>query len=130
MKNQTQTAKSQYGSVRSYTIGFLFSVILTFAAYIPVIIHQNSYHETFSHELLIPLILFFALLQLGVQLIFFLHLAGRGSSARWNLVVFITTACIVLVIVIGSIWIMNHLNYNMMPGDMNTYMLGEERIQK
>jgi len=131
MKSQTQTEKSQHGSVRSYTIGFLLSIILTFAAYIPVVIHQNSYHQTFSHELLIPLVLFFALLQLMVQLIFFLHLAGSGSSARWNLAVFISTVCIVLVIVIGSVWIMSHLNYNMMSGsNMNKYIQNQEGIHK
>ena len=116
-------------SVRYYLIGFLLSMILTLAAYIPVVIHQNSYHVIFSHQLLIPLVLLLAFAQMIVQMIFFLHL-GREPRPRWNLIFFMSTASIILIIVIGSIWIMAHLNYNMTPNQMNTYIQNEEGLHK
>jgi cytochrome o ubiquinol oxidase operon protein cyoD len=54
-------------------------------------------------------------------LVFFLHL-GQGKDTKWNLVIMLSTLTIVLIVVIGSIWIMNHLNYNMTPTDINNYM--------
>ena len=35
---------------------------------------------------------------------------------------------IILIVVVGSIWIMDHLNYNMMasPADMNTYIQSQD----
>ncbi len=120
-----------HGTVRSYLTGFILSISLTLLVFFLVNLHISSGHITISHELLTGAIIVLALAQLVVQLIFFLYLAGRGSSARWNLVVFLSTASIVLIIVIGSIWIMNHLNYNMMSGsNMNVYMQNEEGIHK
>lgn len=61
----------------------------------------------------ILIILILAVLQGMAQAIFFLHvLSERGT--RWNLFVFASTISIIVVIVVFSIWIMNHLNYNMM----------------
>ncbi len=71
-------------------------------------------NHLFNKNVLVAIILIFALMQLLVQLIFFLHL-GREAKPRWNLIMLISTFGIVLLIVVGSIWIMDHLNYNMMP---------------
>jgi cytochrome o ubiquinol oxidase operon protein cyoD len=118
-----------HGSLRSYIIGFLLSIFLTFAAYIPVVMHQNSRHELFSHELLLYFVSFLAVLQLVVQLIFFLHLL-QEQKPRWNLVFFFSTISIVLIVVVGSIWIMNHLNYNMTPPQMEKFLIKDEGIPK
>ncbi len=107
--------------LRSYLIGFILSLICTFTAYILVLIHISSAHETIPHIVLIPSILLIAILQLLIQLIFFLHL-GQESSAKWNIILFIFTCCSILVIVVGSIWIMYHLNYNMTSLQMNQYI--------
>lgn len=53
----------------------------------------------------------FALLQLFVQLVFFLHLSTK-SKARWNLIAAGLTIFMVAFLVIGTIWIMKNLNYN------------------
>ncbi len=121
----------QHGSVGTYAAGFVLSIGLTLAAYIPVVAHQSSNHKMFPHEILIPAVVILAVVQLCVQLVFFLHLA-QESKPRWNLVFFIATVSIVLLVVVGSIWIMGHLNYNMAPGggDVGRYMLHEEGIQK
>jgi len=71
--------------------------------------------RTFSVDVTILLILCIALLQLLVQLVYFLHLNTK-SEQRWNLIVFIFTVIIVAIIGVGSLWIMHHLEINMMPG--------------
>ncbi len=119
----------KHGSISSYLIGFLLSIIFTMLAYIPVVIHQNSLHEVFSHELLIPLVLIFAIAQLIVQLVFFLHV-WQESRPKWNFSIFLITISLVLLVVIGSLWIMSHLNYNMTPKEMNTYILHQEGMKK
>jgi cytochrome o ubiquinol oxidase operon protein cyoD len=62
-------------------------------------------------------VLAFALVQVVVHLVFFLHMNG-SSDQRWNLMAFLFTLLIVAVLVGGSIWIMYHLNHNMMPMTM------------
>ena len=116
-------------TLKSYIIGFVLSVLLTLSAYSIVYLHVSSSHLTFSHNFLVIEIIIFAMLQFLTQLIFFLHL-GQESKPHWNLVAFISTISIVLIFVIGSLWIMSHLNYNMTSSEMDSYMLQMEGIKK
>jgi cytochrome o ubiquinol oxidase operon protein cyoD len=112
-----------HGSFRSYTIGFIVSIVLTLAAYLSVVNHL------LSGELLLVTIAELAIMQLLVQLIFFLHM-GTESKPRWKLAMFISAVSIICILVIGSIWIMNHLNYQMTPPQMNDFLIQDEGIQK
>ncbi len=103
-------------TLKSYVTGFVLSVMLTLAAYFAVVNHMQA---------VIWLIVILALIQLLVQLIFFLHL-GQGADSRWNLIVLFSTFGVVCILVLGSLWIMQHLNYNMTPGQMNEYMMKSE----
>jgi cytochrome o ubiquinol oxidase subunit IV len=105
------------GTLRSYITGFVVSILLTLVSFVSVSGHLFSSSELFS------LILILAMIQFTVQLIFFLHL-GRDKKPLFNLVVFSATLGMVLIIVGGSVWIMNHLNNNMMlsPRQMENYM--------
>lgn len=114
--------KKTQGSVRSYLIGFGASLVLTIASYLLVVGGWQM-----PIEILIALVICFAVMQLFVQLIFFLHL-GFEKGPRWNLAFFISTVAIILLIVLGSLWIMYHLNYNMMPRQMNEYIIWKEGI--
>ena len=49
-----------------------------------------------------------------VHLIFFLHI-NTSPNQRTNILAFAVTMFIVIVIVAGSLWIMSHLESNMMP---------------
>lgn len=100
---------TNYGEnqMRSYIIGFILSIILTILPYYMVVNHL------FEREALLGAIVILAILQLLVQLIFFLHL-GDESKPRWNLITFVFAIIVVGVVVFGSIWIMNNLDYNMM----------------
>lgn len=112
-------------TIKSYILGFVLSFGLTIAAFYPVMEHVNSGHILFPHELLIPFVLTIAVIQLLVQLVFFLHIANLSKTSL-NLVALISTASIIIIVVVGSIWIMNHLNYNMTPKDTYKYIIQEE----
>jgi cytochrome o ubiquinol oxidase subunit IV len=56
----------------------------------------------------------FAIVQIVVHVVFFLHLDTR-SEGGWTLLAFLFTAVIVVLTIGGSIWVMYHLNTNMMP---------------
>jgi len=108
-------------SLSLYIIGFCLSLILTLAAYITVTNH------VFSNPLLLIAVISLAMVQLIVQLFFFLHL-GEEKKPRWNLQFLISTVGIILLVVIASLWIMSHLNYNMTPKEMNKYTQSQDGI--
>lgn len=89
-------------------IGFVASLLLTLSAYWVLV------SGGFSQKMTVVTLLILALLQGMFQAICFLHLSME-KRARWNLAIFVSTISIIIVIIIGSIWIMDHLNYNMMP---------------
>lgn len=97
---------SAEGSVKSYVIGFALSIIITIAAFVLV------GKQLLSNEALFVVISILAVLQLYIQLVFFLHL-NTSSEGRWNLMAFIFSLIVVLILVFGSMWIMYNLNYNM-----------------
>lgn len=107
--------------VLKYLIGFILSLILTLAAFYAVMLHTGSNHELLAHEVLVPLVIGLAVVQLVVQLTFFLHLTHE-SRPRWNLIAFLFMLLVLVIVVLGSLWIMQNLNYNMMPEDINEYM--------
>jgi cytochrome o ubiquinol oxidase operon protein cyoD len=57
-----------------------------------------------------------ALAQMGVHLVFFLHITS-GSDNVNNLMALAFGLLIVMLLVFGSLWIMTHMNHNMMPMD-------------
>lgn len=102
-------------SLASYILGFLFSIALTVAAYLIVV------DKSMGNLFIIVVILALAFLQLFIQLYFFLHL-GRDPKARLHVTFFLLTFGLVLTVIIGAIWIMYHLNYNMTPQQINHYL--------
>lgn len=114
-------------TLRSYIIGFAASLGLTLAAAWLVWIHVNSGHVVFSHPFLYAAVLALAVVQLLVQLACFMHLAGE-SGPRWRLGAFISTAGIIAIVIAGAVWIMGHLNYNMMasPARMDSYIQSQD----
>lgn len=106
----------------SYIVGFILAIIATLVAYLIVVYH------VWPVVTLVYIILGLAVVQLVVQLVFFLHI-GRGS--QWKFITFIFAILTVLIVVVGTIWIMNNLNYNMMdmtPVQMQQYMQQNEGI--
>ncbi len=98
-----------HGTVRSYVTGFVLSVILTV---IPFGLVMSGILPTATA---VPVCIGFALVQIVVHLVYFLHMNG-SSSQSWNMAAFVFTVLIVAILVIGSLWVMYHLDTNMMPG--------------
>lgn len=108
----SHTSKSNAnGSLLSYVIGFVLSILLTIAAYQLVVQHTNSADANKSNNLLIAQIIILAFIQFIVQLVFFLHL-GRGKNARESQLVLVFMVVVVAILVVGSLWIMANLDYS------------------
>lgn len=97
---------------KSYVIGFFGSLALTSFVWLIVNHHVASNHTSISHHTILFLVIMSALIQMVVQMVFFLHL-GREKRPYWNLQALLAAAGVILILVLGSIWIMNNLNYSM-----------------
>lgn len=106
-------------SLAKYSVGFAGSLLITLVAYVLV-----THHILVGNDLIAALA-GLALVQFGLQLVCFLHL-GSETKPRWKLLVLVFMIGIVLIIVGGSIWIMDNLNYRMNPQQMNTYMKNQD----
>lgn len=111
-------------TTRTYVVGFILSIILTLTAFLIV---DDGLLTGWG---LILTLLGFAIVQLFVQLLFFLHI-GREVSPRWRLTTFAFMALILLIIVLGSLWIMSSLNYHTMtPKETDKYITEDEGMPK
>ena len=98
-----------HGSRKSYIVGFLLAIALTLVPFGLVMTHAPV-----GTPLLIAV---FALAQIMVHIVYFLHV-DRSAEQRWNLTALLFTAIVVCIILGGSLWIMHNLYVNMMPGMM------------
>lgn len=106
----------------SYIVGFFLSIVTTLIAYLFVV------NDVWPMQTLVYVVMGLAIVQLVIQAVFFLHI-GRGS--RWKIITFAFAILVVLIVVVGSIWIMNNLNYNMMHmnrEEMEIYLKNHEGI--
>ncbi len=88
-----------HGSLRSYVIGFLLSIVLTI---IPIVLVMN---QMMGKTALVVTIMLMAILQFIVQLYFFMHIK-EGEKPRYHVQTLVLGIVIVFTIVAGSIWIM------------------------
>jgi cytochrome o ubiquinol oxidase subunit IV len=112
----SEVSKQPSARYKSYVIGFVLSIVTTLLAYFMVV------NRMLPQDMLVYAVLGIAVVQLIVQMVFFLHL---GTGSRWKAATFYFTLLVVLIVAIGTIWIMNNLDYNMMhmnPDQMREYM--------
>ena len=101
--------REQHGA-RSYLIGLAYAVALTAASF-------WAASTSFVYAPAVPVLLAtLAIAQMGVHLVFFLHMTS-GSDNVNNLMALAFGLLIVMLLVFGSLWIMTHLNHNLMPMD-------------
>lgn len=98
-----------HGSRRGYALGFLLSVALTALPFWLVMTGALA-----SAGLTALVIFGCAAVQIVVHVVYFLHLDTR-SEGGWTLISFAFTVVVVTIVLGGSLWIMFHLNTNMMP---------------
>jgi cytochrome o ubiquinol oxidase subunit IV len=67
----------------------------------------------FSRGLLVAVIAITAVAQVLIQLVYFLHM-NSSSEQRWNVIAFVYTILTIAILLVGSVWIMNYLHFNMM----------------
>jgi cytochrome o ubiquinol oxidase operon protein cyoD len=97
-----------HGSFKDYTIGFILSVILTAIPFWLVMGHVVPPTTTKY------VILGFAAVQVIVHMIYFLHM-NSSSEGGWNMMALVLTVILLFIVLSGSIWVMYHMNANMMP---------------
>jgi cytochrome o ubiquinol oxidase operon protein cyoD len=101
---------ADHGSMKTYVIGFVLAVILTVIPFWLVMgkVFSNSGTTGF-------VLLALAAVQVVVHMVYFLHMNAR-SEGGWNMLALVFTGMVVVILMSGSLWVMYHLNNNMMPG--------------
>ncbi len=100
---------ASHATLRGYLTGFLLSVILTAIPFWLVMGKVFTQPGTTA-----AVILAFAAVQIVVHMVYFLHMDTK-SEGGWNLLALVFTGVLVLIALSGSLWVMYHLNHNMMP---------------
>ena len=98
-----------HATYKGYLIGFILAVVLTA---IPFWLVMGKVLP--SSDLTAFVILGFAAVQMVVHMVYFLHLNGKVEGG-WSLLALIFTIALVVIMLSGAIWVMYHLNANMMP---------------
>jgi cytochrome o ubiquinol oxidase operon protein cyoD len=112
MRTSSAAHDSESGSsLRSYILGFALSAILTAISFRLVM-----GGTLVSNQVTGLLLMVLAAIQIVVHMVCFLHMDFRSDDG-WTMMALIFTAVLVAITLIGSIWVMYHLNVNMMPGD-------------
>ncbi|MEM6303895.1 MAG: cytochrome o ubiquinol oxidase subunit IV [Pseudomonadota bacterium] len=107
--NDGHGAEHAHGSYRSYIIGFLLSVVLTV---VPFWVVMGDVQVSLPWALVI--IFSLGALQIMVHVFYFLHVTVQAEEG-WQAMSLLFTAVLLVIILAGSIWVMLHLNENMMP---------------
>lgn len=97
-----------HASMRDYAIGFVLSVILTAIPFWLVM------ERPFSAGATAAIIMAFAAVQIVVHMVFFLHMSPKAEGG-WSITSLTFTVIVVVIMLAGSLWVMHHLNTNMMP---------------
>lgn len=98
-----------HGTLKGYLTGFVLAVILTAIPFWLVM------GEVFSDTRVTAFfIMALAMVQIVVHMIYFLHMNTR-SEGGWTMLALIFTLVLVVITLSGSLWVMYHLNTNMMP---------------
>ena len=98
-----------HSSMREYVIGFVLSVILTA---IPFWLVMNNVIQ--DRTTIILVLGGFAIVQVLVHMVYFLHMNAKVEGG-WTMVSTIFTLVFVMIAIAGTLWVMFHMNKNMMP---------------
>jgi cytochrome o ubiquinol oxidase operon protein cyoD len=102
--------KHEIGDVGSYLLGLGLATLLTIVSFFIA-------RTTLVWQPSIPVALcVLAVAQMGVHLVFFLHITSGPDNVN-NIMALAFGVLIVLLLIVGSLWIMTHLDRNMLPMD-------------
>jgi len=94
--------------IQGYVMGLALAALLTIASF--YVLHTSLIWGPGIVVMLVVL----AIAQIGVHLVFFMHLTTAPDNTN-NVLALAFGVLIVMLIIVGSIWIMAHLNERMMP---------------
>ena len=98
-----------HSTLKGYLTGFVLAVILTAIPFWLVM------GKVFDRSLMTAIvILAIGVVQIVVHMIYFLHMNGKAEGG-WTMLALLFTLVLVVITLSGSLWVMYHLNYNMMP---------------
>ncbi|ACT56944.1 cytochrome o ubiquinol oxidase subunit IV [Candidatus Liberibacter asiaticus] len=97
-----------YGTKKQCLVGFILSLILTI---IPFGIVMKGFF--LDKNIMCLTIVLCAIAQIIVHLVFFLHMSTKVEDG-WSIMAMIFTIIMVAICFVGSMWVMYHLNNNMM----------------
>jgi len=110
---------ASHGSLKGYVTGFVLSVVLTAIPFWLVL------GKVFDRPgATAAILLGFAAVQIVVHMVYFLHMNAK-SEGGWTLLALIFTLVLVVIALSGSLWVMYHLNENMMPASMPGGPMGQ-----
>ena len=101
--------KEWHGSYRAYAIGFIGSLLFTLLSFFLVL------SQTLIGAPLVYTLSGLSLTQAILQFVFFLHV-GQEPKPKWETVLFAFMILVLLIIVLGTLWIMHDLNDRVMVG--------------
>jgi len=102
-------AHENQSTLKGYATGFLLSLVLTAIPF--ALVMGKVFADSTTTALVI---LGFGAVQMIVHMIYFLHMNTK-SEGGWSMLALIFTAVLVVITLSGSVWVLYHLNQNMMP---------------
>jgi len=104
---------ASHSTLKGYLTGFVLAVVLTA---IPFWLVMGKVFDKPTTTAIVILAL--AAVQIVVHMVYFLHMNAR-SEGGWTMLALIFTLVLVVITLSGSLWVMYHLNHNMMPASMH-----------
>ena len=112
---------SEHPTLRSELLGYLIGLALA------ALLTAGSFWALTEHVIygpgIVMALIVFGLAQVGVHLVFFLHLTTSPDNTN-NALALAFGVLFVSFVFLGSVWVMYHMNHNMMPGAALQHMRG------
>lgn len=106
--DQTEAGESIRSGVQGYLLGLVLATALTVASF-----WAARTHILYGPSVPVALVAL-AVAQMGIHLVFFLHITTAPDNTN-NVLALALGVLIVFVLVFGTVWVMAHMNHNMMP---------------
>jgi cytochrome o ubiquinol oxidase subunit IV len=98
-----------YGTLRTYLTGFVLAAVLSILAF--GLVFAGGFGEAQATAVVLLLI---AISRIIVHMVYFLRV-NASAEGGWTALSLIFTAVVVVLVLIGSIWVMYHIDINTMP---------------
>ena len=98
-----------HGTLKSYMTGFVLSAVLTAIPFWLVMANVIA-----DSQMAALAVMGIGFVQIVVHMVYFLHMNTK-SEGGWTMLALIFTVVMVAITLAGSIWVMYHMNGNMLP---------------